>query len=141
MVVEVIIGLISLGSDLAYNAIVSGAGVCFALAYAIPVMVALVRGRSILPPRPHFDLGRWGYLVNYISVVWACLTVVIYVMPQYLPVTGEDIGNMNWAALIVGAMFMFSGIWWVFRARFRYLKEGSSDAEPISIAGGQSGSS
>uniref|UniRef100_A0A0D2YB15 Choline transport protein n=1 Tax=Fusarium oxysporum (strain Fo5176) TaxID=660025 RepID=A0A0D2YB15_FUSOF len=79
MVVEVIIGLISLGSELAYNAIVSGAGVCFALAYAIPVTVALVRGRSILPPRPHFDLGRWGYFVNYISVAWALLTIVIYV--------------------------------------------------------------
>jgi len=39
IVVEVIIGLISLGSELAYNAIVSGAGVCFALAYAIPVTV------------------------------------------------------------------------------------------------------
>ena len=39
MVAQVIIGLISLGSELAYNAIVSGAGVCFALAYAIPVTV------------------------------------------------------------------------------------------------------
>lgn len=39
MVAQVIIGLISLGSELAYNAIVSGAGVCFALAYVIPVIV------------------------------------------------------------------------------------------------------
>ena len=39
MVAQIIIGLISLGSELAYNAIVSGAGVCFALAYAIPVTV------------------------------------------------------------------------------------------------------
>jgi choline transport protein len=46
IVVEVIIGLISLGSELAYNAIVSGAGVCFALAYAIPVtVVSTVRWR------------------------------------------------------------------------------------------------
>ncbi|KAH7151172.1 amino acid permease-domain-containing protein [Fusarium sp. MPI-SDFR-AT-0072] len=141
MVVEVIIGLISLGSELAYNAIVSGAGVCFALAYAIPVTVALVRGRSVLPPRPHFDLGRWGYFVNYVSVAWALLTVVIYVMPLYLPVTGENIGNMNWAALIVGATFLFSGVWWVFGARFRYLKEASFDTEPIPVTAEQSSSS
>ncbi|KAF5675052.1 choline permease [Fusarium circinatum] len=141
MVVEVIIGLISLGSELAYNAIVSGAGVCFALAYAIPVTVALVRGRSILPPRPHFDLGRWGYFVNYVAVAWAMLTIVIYVMPLYLPVTGENIGNMNWAALIVGATFLFSGVWWIFGARFRYLKEAPLEAEQSPVAGEQSSSS
>lgn len=37
--VEVIIGLISLGSDYAFNAIISGAGVCFTVAYALPVAV------------------------------------------------------------------------------------------------------
>ncbi|KAF5707560.1 choline permease [Fusarium mundagurra] len=141
MVVEVIIGLISLGSELAYNAIVSGAGVCFALAYAIPVTVALVRGRSILPPHPHFDLGRWGYFVNYVAVAWAMLTIVIYVMPLYLPVTGENIGNMNWASLIVGATFLFSGVWWIFGARFKYLREASPETEPIPVAREQSSSS
>ncbi|XEV01310.1 hypothetical protein FSHL1_006597 [Fusarium sambucinum] len=141
MVVEVIIGLISLGSELAYNAIVSGGGVCYALAYAIPVTVALIRGRSILPPRPHFDLGRWGYFVNYISVAWALLTVVIFVMPLYLPVTGENIGNMNWAALIVGATFLFSGVWWIFAARFRYLKDVSFHTEPVPMGGEQSSNS
>ncbi|KAF4986134.1 hypothetical protein FGRMN_10971 [Fusarium graminum] len=138
MVVEVIIGLISLGSELAYNAIVSGAGVCYALAYAIPVTVTLVRGRSILPSRPHFDLGRWGYFVNYIAVAWALLTVIIFVMPLYLPVTGENIGNMNWAALIVGVTFLFSSIWWIFRAKSRYLKNPSINTELISVAGEQS---
>ncbi|KAJ4022699.1 hypothetical protein NW752_000091 [Fusarium irregulare] len=135
MVAQVIIGLISLGSELAYNAIVSGAGVCFALAYAIPVTVTLVRGRSILPPRPHFDLGRWGYFVNYVAVAWALLTIVIYVMPLYLPVTGENIGNMNWAALIVGATFLFSGVWWILQARLRYLKDVPVETELVSVAG------
>lgn len=37
--VEVVIGLISLGSNYAYNAIISGAGVCFTIAYATPVAV------------------------------------------------------------------------------------------------------
>jgi choline transport protein len=62
-------------------------------------------------------------------------------MPLYLPVTGENIGNMNWAALIVGATFLFSGVWWIFGARFRYLKDVSVDTEPVSVAGEQSSSS
>ncbi|CAG7563220.1 unnamed protein product [Fusarium equiseti] len=137
MVVEVIIGLTSLGSELAYNAIVSGAGVCFALAYAIPVTVvstALVRGRSILPPRPHFDLGRWGYFVNYVAVAWALLTIVIYVYVVIFE-RDENIGNMNWAALIVGATFLFSGVWWMFGAKFRYLKNVCADAELVKYSG------
>lgn len=56
-------------------------------------------------------------------------------MPLYLPVTGENISNMNWAALIVGAMFLFSGIWWIFGARFKYLKNVSIDNEPVSVTG------
>jgi choline transport protein len=56
-------------------------------------------------------------------------------MPLYLPVTGENISNMNWAALIVGVTFLFSGIWWIFRARFIYLKDVSLDTEPISVTG------
>ncbi|KAI8658002.1 hypothetical protein NCS57_01180600 [Fusarium keratoplasticum] len=134
VVVEAVLGVISLGSDLAFNAIVSGAGVSFTIGYTLPVIVTLIRGRSVLPDRSHFDLGRWGYLINYISVAWASLVIVIYVMPLYVPVdAGENIGNMNWASVIVGATLLFSGTYWVFKARFKYLKDGliATAAVPI----------
>lgn len=84
--------------------------------------------------------------MNCVAVAWASLTIVIYVyvlmfewgimanitsMPLYLPVRGENIGNMNWAALIVGATFLFSGVWWIFGARFRYLKNVPINTEPV----------
>lgn len=91
-------GLISLGSDLAFYAIVSGSGVFFQLAYIAPIVAVrseisrvvfrkppnvnkfqvLIRGRQILPERKHFDLGRWATLINYISVGWALLVVAMY---------------------------------------------------------------
>lgn len=63
-------GLIMLGSDLAFESIISGGGVTLQVGYATPVLVVcivritkvpqltvtqvLMRGRSILPPRPYF---------------------------------------------------------------------------------------
>lgn len=80
----------------------------------------MIRGRKILPPRPHFDLGRWGWPVNIVSVGWAILTIVMYISPLYVPVTSETIDYMNWSVLIIGATIIFSGLWWVVKARKTY---------------------
>lgn len=86
----------------------------------------LIRGRKILPPRPHFDLGKWGYPVNIISVCWSLITIMIYVFPMYVPVTIATIDYMNWSVVIVGATVLFPGIWWVWRARHVYIKDTNS---------------
>ncbi|KAJ4403433.1 hypothetical protein N0V82_010652 [Gnomoniopsis sp. IMI 355080] len=137
---EIVVGLISLGSDLAFYAIVSGSGVFFQLAYIAPIVAVLVRGRQILPERKHFDLGRWATLINYISVIWALLIVVMYLCPLYLPVTGGDVGNMNWAVAIVGAEILWSGAYWIYAARHKYMKESSgliTVEGPIQVLDGQ----
>lgn len=36
---------------------------------------------------------------------------------------------MNWSCLIVGASIVFPGIYWIFGARFRYIKEQNSVME------------
>ena len=36
---------------------------------------------------------------------------------------------MNWSVLVVGATILFPGIWWVFRAKHRYINEGNSVLE------------
>lgn len=123
-VAEIIVGLIALGSDLAFYAIVSGSGVFFQMAYIAPICCVIVRGRQILPKREHFDLGRWALPLNYISVAWALLVVAMYLSPLYVPVTGpENIGNMNWACVIVGAEVIFSLGFWFYKAKYHYMKE------------------
>ncbi|KAH0837062.1 putative amino acid transporter [Fonsecaea pedrosoi] len=129
LVVDLVIGLIVLGSDLAFQSIISGGGVTLQIGYVTPVIVVLVRGRKILPPRPHFDLGRWGYPINIVSVCWSLLIIVMYLCPLYVPVTIPTIDYMNWSCLIVGATILFPGIYWVWRARFRYIRDGNSVLE------------
>lgn len=77
LIIDFILGLIVLGSDYAFQSIVSCGGICFQLGYSIPIMVLLVRGRKVLPARPNFDLGRFGYAINIISVAWSLLIIVM----------------------------------------------------------------
>jgi choline transport protein len=45
--------------------------------------------------------------------------------PMYVPVNAANIANMNWSIAVIGAVVLFPGIWWVWRARHVYIKEGS----------------
>lgn len=118
-----------LGNDLAFESIISAGGVTLQIGYSVPVLVVLIRGRKILPARPHFDLGRWGYFVNIVSVCWSLIIIVMYLCPLYVPVTAATIDYMNWSCLIVGATVLFPGIYWVWRARHRYIKDTNSVLE------------
>ena len=90
------------------------------------MIVVLLRGRSILPSRPYFDLGRLGYFVNIVSVCWSLLVITMYLVPMYVPVTIATVDYMNWSCAIVGATVLFPGAWWLARARHRYIKEENS---------------
>lgn len=53
------------------------------------------------------------------------LTLYHFRCPLYLPVTGDNVGNMNWAVAIVGAEVLWSGAYWIYAARHKYMKESS----------------
>ncbi len=125
IIVNLLTGLLVLGSDLAFYAIISGGGVALQVSYCVPILCVVLRGRRHLPPRPHFDLGRWGYTVNIISLLWSIVVVLFYIFPQYVPVVGE-IANMNWAIVILGGIVVFAGVYWVLKGRHEYLLEGNS---------------
>lgn len=72
-----VLGLIVLGSDLAFQAIVSCGGICIQLGYLVPIVTLLVRGRKILPPRPNFDLGKFGLAINIAGALWSVLIIVM----------------------------------------------------------------
>lgn len=80
--IDLVIGLIVLASDLAFQSIISGGGVTLQVGYVIPVIILLVRGRHILPPHSNFDLGKWGNPINIISVCWSLIIIVMYSFPM-----------------------------------------------------------
>ncbi|KAJ5404410.1 hypothetical protein N7509_004281 [Penicillium cosmopolitanum] len=56
VVVDLILGLIVLGSDLAFQSIISGGGLMLQVSYLVPVLIVLVRGERFYP---HVLVSTW----------------------------------------------------------------------------------
>ena len=84
--IQVLLGLIYLGSSTAFNAFVGVAVMCLGASYALPVAISLVGGRKEVADAP-FGLGRAGVIVNAIAVLWVVFAIVLFSMPAIVPVT------------------------------------------------------
>jgi amino acid transporter len=84
--IQVLLGLIYLGSSTAFNAFVGVAVMCLGASYALPVAISLARGRKEVADAP-FGLGRAGVVVNAIAVLWVVFAIVLFSMPAIVPVT------------------------------------------------------
>jgi amino acid transporter len=99
--VQVLLGLIYLGSSTAFNAFVGVAVMCLQASYAMPVAISLFHKRTEFTssrvsfgssdPKAgedgRFSLGRWGWVINAIAVSWTAFEIVLFSMPPVVPVT------------------------------------------------------
>ena len=85
-IVQVLIGLINLGSSAAFNAFVSVGVICLGLSYVTPIAVSLARRRRMVAQAP-YSLGRLGVVVNTLAVLWVIFEIVILCMPTTVPPT------------------------------------------------------
>ena len=122
-VLQMLLGLINLGSTSAFLGFSSCGVIALAAGYGIPIAISLVSGRKAV------STARWrcpsviGYVVNIVSVAWIAFQLVLFSMPAAIPVT---VVTMNYAAVVfVGFMFL-SGVYYVvygWRGKFlMYLK-------------------
>ncbi|OCT53263.1 putative amino-acid permease [Cladophialophora carrionii] len=101
IVLNLLTGLLVLGSQLAFYAIISGAAITY---HRDPISI----------------LADGGYAVNVSSLLWSVIVVLFYIFPQYVPVAGE-IANMNWAIVILAGVVAFAGVYWFWKGRHEYL--------------------
>ncbi|BGP17412.1 hypothetical protein JCM10213v2_005444 [Rhodosporidiobolus nylandii] len=99
----IIFALIYFGSSSTFNAILSSSVVMLNLSYCVPIILLLVRGRSLLRPEsfpePTWTLGPiLGPFANVVALAFTALTTVFFVFPPELPVTGS---NMKCAAFLL----------------------------------------
>ncbi|KAJ5204875.1 uncharacterized protein N7498_005754 [Penicillium cinerascens] len=114
----IILGLIFLGSNNAFNAIISAAVVCFTITYAIPPGINMLRGRCMLPENRSFKLpNAIGYICNAADVAWALLTSVLFMWPTSSPVNPV---NMNYCVAAFGVILVIAGSNWILTARKSY---------------------
>lgn len=119
MAINIILALISLGSTLAFNIIISINLVGTLLTYMVSIgciLSARWRGQQLPPAR--WSLGRLGAPVNAFAFLYAGTMLVFSLFPIQVPVTPD---NMNWAIVIVSFVLLVSLTFFVFQGRKRYV--------------------
>ncbi|EXL47806.1 hypothetical protein FOCG_10328 [Fusarium oxysporum f. sp. radicis-lycopersici 26381] len=121
IVAELAFGLVLFGSDYAFEILASLSGVAIQFGYLIPILMLLIRGRSILPDDRQFKLYRFGYVINLAAVCWSSLVIVILFFPLYVPITVNNLLDMNWAIVLFTGLVVFIVLDWMFRGSFHYV--------------------
>ncbi|GAB1730424.1 hypothetical protein NU195Hw_g1633t1 [Hortaea werneckii] len=111
--VQVLLGLIYLGSSAAFNAF-NGSGVIFlTLSYVVPIAISFFSGRKALT-NAKFNLGKFGWFANFASIAWCAFAIPLFSMPANLPVTQS---GMNYACVVfVGGIAIAAG-WYVIKGK------------------------
>ncbi|XP_048135945.1 amino-acid permease BAT1 homolog isoform X1 [Rhodamnia argentea] len=105
--------LTSLGSIVAFDAMVSIATIGLYIAYALPIFFRVTLARKTFVPGP-FNLGRYGVVVGWTAVLWVATISVLFSLPVAYPITKE---TLNYTPVAVGGLFILTVCSWVFSAR------------------------
>ncbi|KAA8650196.1 hypothetical protein EYZ11_003942 [Aspergillus tanneri] len=122
-----LVGVLYLFANTVLDAILSVSTIALTISYGLPIAALTVAGRDKLPPG-QFHLGRWGPLLNGISLVYCVITTVFFFFPSSPNPPASD---MNYAIAVFGVMLVVSiGFWFVQGSR-TYLKTEDAIAEMI----------
>ncbi|KAG7087789.1 hypothetical protein E1B28_013730 [Marasmius oreades] len=115
-IIQLLLGLIYLGSLTAFNAFVGVAVMCLGASNAMPIAISLANKRKDVADSP-FSLGRFGVALNVIAVGWIAFEIVLFSMPPVVPVTPV---TMNYASVVFVGFGIFSAVWYMISGRHHY---------------------
>lgn len=117
-VISMLLGLINIGSSVAFNAIVSLVVAAYFGSYMIPISIVIYKRvtGAHLQMGP-WNMGRWGLAVNVFSMAWLILTWLFSFFPIAVPVTPS---SMNWSSTLWGALMIFGVAWYFAYQRKRF---------------------
>jgi hypothetical protein len=88
----------SLGSVVAFQAMVSIATVGSYISYGLPSLFRVTLGRKSFVGGP-FNLGSWGVVIGWLAVFWVATITILFSLPVVYPVTAE---SLNYTPVAVG---------------------------------------
>lgn len=111
------LSLINLGSAVAMNAIFSACAIATDWSYILCIGAFLMNADKMHIKRGPFSMGRFSKPVMAYACLWTVFVSIIFVFPNYMPVTPE---NMNYTVVILGFVAIGAGAWWIVDARKWY---------------------
>ena len=119
-IVQMLLGLINLGSSSAFTAFVSVGVQALQVSYGIPIALSLFHKRT------QVSHARWklhpivGTVANVVALCWISFEVVLFSMPTALPV---DKTTMNYASVVLVGFMAIAAAWY-----FIYARKGESSS-------------
>lgn len=114
-----LIGVLYLFAATVLEAVLSVSTIALTISYGMPILALLVVGRDKLPPGGQFSLGRWGAVINWISVIYCAITTVFFFFPGEPNPPASD---MNYAIAVFGVMLVVAIGFWFVKGRQTYLQ-------------------
>jgi amino acid permease (GABA permease) len=100
-----------LWSPVAYGAVTSIAVIGLYVAYLIPVFLRRINGDAF--KAGPWVLGKWGPFLGWTAIVWVVVICVLFMLPQFSPVTTA---TFNYTPIAVVVVIGFAGIWYAVSA-------------------------
>jgi choline transport protein len=115
-VIAAILSLIQLGSDTAFNILVSLSTLGIMSTYLLSIGCVLLK-RIRHEPLPHarWSLGRYGTIINLYAVLYSLFIVILCCFPLNLPVSTE---SAQWAPLIWVAVILLAAVVYVVHGKY-----------------------
>ncbi len=113
-----ILGLPYLWNYTAYGAVTSIAVIGLYIAYVLPTFLRRLQGANFQPGP--WSLGKWSAPIGWIAVAWVVLITILFMLPQFGPVTSGgtlDLNTFNYAVVAVVVVIGYAGIYWLVSAR------------------------
>lgn len=116
--INALLGLINIGSTVAFNAIISLLSAGLFSSYLI-TMGLLIRKRLVGEPMYFgpWTLGRLGLPVNLFAFTYTLIVMVFSFFPPAQPVTAQ---SMNWSCAVFGGVVIFGLIYYAIFGRHQY---------------------
>ena len=113
-----ILGLPYLWNGVAYGAVTSIAVIGLYIAYVLPTLLRRLQGSNFT--EGPWTLGKWSAPIGWIAIVWVALITILFMLPQFGPVTDGgtlDLNTFNYAVVAVVVVIGYAGIYWLVSAR------------------------
>jgi choline transport protein len=123
LAVALVLSAINFGSNTALQAILSVSNATLIFSYVVSigsVRLKRLRGEPLLPSR--FSLGKWGGVVNDISLAFLIVGFVFSFFPL-TPSVGDTawLVDFNWAIIIFSGTCILAGVYYVLGGGKRYV--------------------
>lgn len=112
-IIQMLLGLINLGSSSAFLAFVSVGVMALAASYGIPIAISMLHHRREVNDAKWRMPSTLGWAANLLAVLWIVFEIILFSMPTVLPVTEV---SMNYAIVVFVGFMALSAIWYMAHA-------------------------